>query len=182
MAKFFLRRNNVMEDRYIPNTHSRKGYLPLTETPETCVRRAVEHIVADAPPRPEYNHRHCHGLFSGPTALAFLFLRVGHIYPTMKIGDHSLRYWTNLYISARRIGAPSSRCGLTSEIAGLWTVKTLLDRNNAPTLLRELNETIRDTQNPHELLYGSAGLLYMIRLVESWVSDRLSSLRFIPAV
>lgn len=170
-----------MEDRYIPNTHSRQDYLPLMETPETCVRRAVEHIVADAPPRPEYNHRHCHGLFSGPTALAFLFLRVGHIYPTMKIGDHSLRYWTNLYISARRIGAPSSRCGLTSEIAGLGTVKTLLDRNNAPTLLRELNEAIRNTQNPHELLYGFAGLLYMIRLVESWVSD-LSSLSFIPAV
>lgn len=166
-----------MEDRYIPNTHSRQGPLRLTETPETCVRRALEHIVAEAPPRPEYNHHHCHGLFSGPTALAFLFYRIGYIYPTIKIGNLSLRYWMNLYISARRIGAPSSRCGLTSEIAGLATVKTLLDRHNAPTLLRELNEIIKNTQGPHELLYGLSGLLYMIRLVEFWVSDPLSSPR-----
>lgn len=96
------------------------------------------------------------------------------MYPAMKIRDQPLPHWTDLYISARRVGAQSARCGLMSESAGFWTIKTLLDGRNAETLLKELNGMIKDTSNPHELFYGYAGLLYLIRLVESWVSDRLS--------
>lgn len=165
MASSSLRQNDL---RYIPNTHPQ---MQLRETPEFCVQRALEHIISDAPPDTEYSGRRCHGLFSGPTALAFLFLRASAIYPAMKVRDQPLRQWADLYISARRVGAPSAQCGLMSERAGFWTVKTIFDRRNAEMLLRELNGMLQeDISTPHELLYGYAGLLYLIRLVEQWVS------------
>lgn len=169
MASSSLPRNTVVKERYVPNTSLPQNYLPFTVNPETCVRQALEHIVTQNPPRTEYTLRDCHGLLSGPTALAFLFLKVGVVYPAMTIRGLSLRYWADLYISARRIGAESAPCGLMSENAGFWTVRTLIHGRNAPILRKELNRMITDTSNTCELLYGYAGLLYMVRLVEIWV-------------
>lgn len=171
MAVSTRRRDDVSRRRYIPNTHSPTQNLPLGETAEFCVQRALERIIIDAPPSTEYNGHRCRGLFSGPIALAYLFLKAGAMYPVMKVRDRTLRQWADLYIDARRLEAQlGGQCGLMSERAGLLTVKTILDRRNADSLLGELKEMLKDTSNPHELLYGYSGLLYMIRLVESWVS------------
>lgn len=62
-----------------------------------------------------------------------------------------------------------------SERAGFLTVKTMVDPRNAEMLLGELTGMLKDPSNPHELFYGYAGLLYLIRLVEDWVSSHLSS-------
>lgn len=172
MAFSTLRRDDVAPRRYIPNTDSRMQNLPLRETAEFGAQRALERIIIDVPPSTEYNGHLCRGLFSGPTALAHLFLKASTMYPVMKVRDRTLRQWADLYIGARRLeGQLGGQCGLMSERAGLLTVKTILDRRNAESLLGELKKMLKDTSNPHELLYGHSGLLYMIRLVESWVSD-----------
>lgn len=172
MAVSTVQRDDVARRRYIPQTQSRMLNLPLEETAEYCVQRALERIIINVPPTIEHNGHHCHGLFSGPTALAYLFLKASAMYPVMKVRDRTLRQWADLYIGAPRLEAQlGGQCGLMSERAGLLTVKTMLDRRNAESLLGELKKMLKDTSNPHELFYGLSGLLYMIRVVESWVSD-----------
>ncbi|WYZ35889.1 hypothetical protein EsH8_X_000536 [Colletotrichum jinshuiense] len=158
------------QPRFIANPDLPQEYLSLSENPEIRIQEALVHVIGDSPPQEVYTNDECRGLFRGPTSLAYLLLKVHATYPDIKIRGQSLRHWATAYITAKRIGENSAPCGLACESAAFWAVKTILDATKVLEFQHELERLVGEEGHPYELLFGYAGLLYMVRAVESWVS------------
>ncbi|KAK1590457.1 abscisic acid ABA receptor [Colletotrichum navitas] len=154
------------QPRFIRSPSLPQDYLPFTEHSETLVQEALVHILVETPPRELYTRDECRGLFRGPTALAYLLLRIHAVYPAMRIHGQSLQHWVDSYMAPQRTGGNSAPCGLACESAGYYAVKTILDETEAPKFREELERLVEEDNHPYELLFGFAGLLYMVRAVE----------------
>ncbi|KAF9880499.1 LanC-like protein [Colletotrichum karsti] len=170
-----------IESRFIQNVNNPNDYLTFSGDLDVLVQQALERIIAETPPLAAYSPAQCRGLFRGPTSLAYLFLKLGVKYPSMRIQDQSSGHWAQLYMDAERTGGDSAPCGLACESAGYWAVKTMMDGANASRFCEEMDRLANEEDHPHELLFGYAGLLYIIRAVESWRPEAARSLTTIKA-
>ncbi|OLN82378.1 LanC-like protein GCL2 [Colletotrichum chlorophyti] len=169
------------QPRYIPTPDQPQNLLSFNEDREILVQKALRNSIGDNPPQAQYSHHQCRGLFSGPTALAYLLLNIGARYPKLKIHGHSLRHWAISYMRARRTGGDSASCGLACESIAFSAVQTMLDGSKASKFRDLLMRAVDEYQHPHELLFGYSGLLYMIRAVEFWKPETTSLLAVVKA-
>ncbi|KAF6795905.1 LanC-like protein, partial [Colletotrichum musicola] len=51
------------QQRFLANTDDPREYLAFTEDPQALVQEALEHTIADNPPRSEYSSEQCRGRF-----------------------------------------------------------------------------------------------------------------------
>lgn len=126
------------------------------------------------PPQKIYSSHECHGLYSGPTSIAYLFLHLSRTHPQLEISGHRPRSWAKAYLSGKRSTASviASRNGVINEELAFCAIHAALTRDHDDIKLLATN--IKDgvltaEQGSDEWLYGRAGSLYLLRLVRSWV-------------
>lgn len=154
---------------YLPNDIA--PLLPFTTDTQPLLKRALEETVTRYPPRDAYPASALHGICAGPTAIAYLFLHVSVASPSLRLQGHSARHWAKAYISDPRDHATISPGGLFSEKLGFTAVRAAIA--NDPDDVRRLARYVRDAlagDYSDELLYGHAGVLYLLRMVRRWVS------------
>jgi hypothetical protein len=170
-----------MEQRHIPNTFNPLFTLP--KTPSSLLQEALSELLINSPPKPSYEPSALAGLFLGPTGLAYLFLHISSLHPTLTILEKPAIHWAKEYIAGDRgvlILKPGC-CGLISEKLCLEAVRACITKDlshvkefvkNIPALLTPPSKG--NPQNdpfPSELPYGRAGALYLLRMIRHWVPN-----------
>ncbi|KAL8937014.1 MAG: hypothetical protein Q9216_004643 [Gyalolechia sp. 2 TL-2023] len=155
-----------MTPRYIPNNPSN----PLDSgIPQQELVLSLEKLLQGYPPQETYSRHECHGLYSGPTSIACLFLSLSLTHPALIVGGHHSKSWCKAYLSGDRdvIQVSADKCGVISETLALLAVHAALTGNQ-----RDIDEleshAVTIAQEPNgsdEWLYGRAGFLYLLRLV-----------------
>ena len=113
-----------------------------------------------------------HGLYSGPTSVAYLFFRLSQLYPDLAFKGQSLVDWAQSYldlgIAGHRDRVDSDHCGIASEVLARLALRAAIEQN--PSLVQSLcsyEGIINDPGGSDEWLYGRAGYLYHLRFVQS---------------
>ncbi|KAK0726703.1 hypothetical protein B0T26DRAFT_671472 [Lasiosphaeria miniovina] len=109
-----------MERRYIVPGSPTDTLLSVVET-EGYLVAAIYDIVTNYPPRHRYPQETLHGLWRGPTGLAYLFHRVSVRRPDLVVGSERGLYWAQGYISRSRdhnLRLGSHGCELRDKIDG----------------------------------------------------------------
>ncbi|KAI4122915.1 MAG: hypothetical protein LQ338_005548 [Usnochroma carphineum] len=160
-----------MAERYIPNHTS----ASLKEAdPHQQLVLCLEQLVKGYPPLTYYSKHELHGLYSGPTSIAYLFLHLSHTHPDLIIASHHAKSWCEAYIAAeeRRVsGVTAENCGVINEELAFCAVSAALDGDSKciDSLAHHAAKVIKIPDGSDEWLYGRAGLLYLLRLVRHWV-------------
>ncbi|KAK4096102.1 hypothetical protein N658DRAFT_436818 [Parathielavia hyrcaniae] len=138
---------------------------------------ALEDIVTNYPPRSRYPPDALHGLWGGPTGVAYLLLQVSAHRPELIIRGHPAADWARAYIApgsrghSLRLG--SHGCGLSDEKLAYEAVRCAVSADLADVrqLLSSVSQlmAVSDDDYPDEMLYGRAGTLYLLRMVRRWV-------------
>ncbi|OIW33541.1 hypothetical protein CONLIGDRAFT_182004 [Coniochaeta ligniaria NRRL 30616] len=160
-----------MGSRCIPNEFPK---LFTLGNYDPFLKQALEDIVEIYPPLDDYHGSRLQGLWSGPTAIAYLFLQVSAAHPTLQISGHHALTWAKSYIEGSRGSLdPSSKlCGIGDEKLCYHAVAASITK--APAHVQELVSSIPQSVQedyPDELLFGRAGTLYLLRMVRHWVPD-----------
>jgi hypothetical protein len=119
-----------------------------------------------------------HGLYTGPTSVAYLFYRLFTVYPELEFKQQSLLDWAKEYLSlGDRVDHKDptpSHCGLANETLSRLALSAVIERES--NFVRDLcsyeatiNSSADDGSN--EWLYGRAGWLYLLRLCRSVFDD-----------
>ncbi len=124
------------------------------------------------PPPSSFTH---HGLFLGPTSLAYLLHRLSHLHPHLTISSHSLPSWAAWALSlpppARLLEEKATkRGGIADELMATHTVSALLHSSTATaaTVVRLARLTLDPRHcSSNEWLYGRAGTLYLLRALST---------------
>jgi lantibiotic modifying enzyme len=136
---------------------------------------AFEDIVANFPPRSRYPHEALHGLWSGPTGVAYLLLRASAIQPGLTIRGHSAGDWAQQYIApgsrGHNLRLGSHGCGIGDEKLAFDAVRSAISKNlqDVRQLMSSIAQIMTVQDYPDEMLYGRAGTLYLLRMVRHWV-------------
>ena len=150
--------------------HNALQALP-TPHPEAELLSCLTKITAGFPPQQDYNPQSCHGLYSGPTSIAYLFHHLSNSQPDLLINTKTPKYWCRTYLSGARpaIEVTPKRCGVANETLAHLALLAVHsgDESYVSGLLDQvpfaLSDTVLDASN--EWLYGRAGTLYLLRLV-----------------
>ncbi|EGS20263.1 uncharacterized protein CTHT_0040020 [Thermochaetoides thermophila DSM 1495] len=172
-----------MPHRYLPQTSPLLTLSPTSTL--TYLTNALEDIISNFPPRNRYPSEFLHGLWSGPTGIAYLLLQVSSRKPELTIAGRTVKDWARAYIGS----TPASRghnlrlgshgCGIGDERLAYEAVRCSVfagedsdtDRQNVKTFVRSVMQIMDAvSEYPDELLYGRAGTLYLLRMVRTWVS------------
>lgn len=126
------------------------------------------------PPQKIYSSHECHGLYSGPTSIAYLFLHLSRTHPQLKISGHGHLSWAQAYLAGKRSPTlvTASRNGVINEELAFYAVHAALtqDLHDVRSLTRSIKDGVLTAdRGSDEWLYGRAGCLYLLRLVRSWV-------------
>lgn len=84
-----------MVQRFFPNHPS---VLLKEERPHEQLVSSLESIIRACPPQDTYSRHALHGLYSGPTSIAYLFLRLAQIYPNLVVEGHDASSWCRAYL------------------------------------------------------------------------------------
>ncbi|EXJ73748.1 uncharacterized protein A1O5_03510 [Cladophialophora psammophila CBS 110553] len=110
-----------------------------------------------------------HGLYYGPTSVAYLFFRLSQLYPDLTFKGQSLLDWAQAYLdlgqSGRREDVDSRHCGIGNEVLAQLAIRAAMEQD--PSLVQRLcsyEGVINDTGGSDEWLYGRSGYLYFLRL------------------
>lgn len=175
--------------------NSRSFSNELLETLEPCrprehLRASLTRLLTEYPPKTAAKDRP-QGLFSGPTSVAYLFLRLSQLYPENGVedateigedfcGSHaglSWREWSQEYLRAARKARETGRRkefepragGVQDEVLAHACLKAALtqDRKYVFRALDWASFRVTDGVDPdtNEWLYGRAGTLYLLRLL-----------------
>ena len=114
--------------RYIP--HDIPSNIPglerlyRTDGPREQLVKSLEKLVTGYPPKKSYDAQECHGLYSGPTSIAFLFLHISRSHPNLKIKGSSPRDWANDYLYGKRTfsAVTAANCGVINEFLAFHAV------------------------------------------------------------
>ena len=115
-----------------------------------------------------------HGLYAGPTSVAYLFFRLSQLYPDLMFKGQSLQDWAEAYLalgsSRVREKVDANHCGIGSEVLSQVALRAAVEQD--PSLAQSLCSWERvindkDTTGSNEWLYGRAGYLYLLRLTRS---------------
>lgn len=143
---------------------------------DAYLKAALEDIVSNYPPRSRYPEGALHGLWSGPTGIAYLLLHVSVLKPDLVINGQPAAHWAQAYI-----GAPGSRghnlslssrgCGIGDEKLAYEAVRCAVtkDLRHVRDFVSSVSRILTVEEYPDEVLYGRAGALYLLRLVRHWV-------------
>ncbi|KAK3323068.1 hypothetical protein B0H66DRAFT_219260 [Apodospora peruviana] len=162
-----------METRHI--SVNPPNLLTVGDT-DIYLRKALEDIVANYPPRSRYPHEILQGLWSGPTGIAYLMLQVSAHQPDIFISGQPAAHWAQGYISGSRghnLRLGSHGCGINDEKLAFEAVRAAItkDLRHVRDFMSSVSQVIPVEEFPDEMLYGRAGTLYLLRLVRHWVSD-----------
>ena len=163
------------DPRYIPNEFP--DLLSLSTPPEALLHDALRRIVRGEPPQASYHDAHkVSGVASGPTALAYLFLRLSKIHSNLNIDGYPPIHWAEAYLRGDRSRCRhrSGNCGITSERVSLLALNACLSGSTAQVEefiqgLAPILSPSSETPFPSELLCGRAGTLYLIRMLRYFV-------------
>ncbi|KAL2194708.1 hypothetical protein P885DRAFT_42426 [Corynascus similis CBS 632.67] len=159
-------------------------------TTETYLRAALDDIVANCPPRSRYPSEALHGLWSGPTGVAYLLLcasaRRGS---ELTVRGRPVADWAHAYLApgsrghGLRLGSRGC-CGIADEKLAYEAVRLCAAASAAgggDGLRDDVRRFVRDCvadillatgdEYPDEMLYGRAGALYLLRMVRTWVGE-----------
>ncbi|KAH6659218.1 hypothetical protein BKA67DRAFT_652467 [Truncatella angustata] len=112
-----------------------------------------------------------HGLYTGPTSIAYLFYRLSQIYPDLEFKQQSFSDWTQEYLDlgsrVNHSDPDPDHCGVASETLAHLALSAVVRKD--ASLVKKLcsYEPIINTSNEdgsNEWLYGRAGYLYFLRL------------------
>ena len=163
------------EARFIPNEMPMRD---LHATPDVLLQTALESFVQSNPPKSKFDAMDLYGLFGGITGIAYMLLQVSALHPDLKVKGDGLRQWADKYLGPNRDDLEhEAPCGLFSEKICYDAVRACVSGKEEdvskflehfPTFLEDLPDGEEDGI-PSELLYGRAGLLYLLRAVRLWV-------------
>ena len=114
-----------------------------------------------------------HGLYAGPTSIAYLFLRLSPLYPDLLFKGQSLIDWSRAYLELGASAKPHvdpSHCGIANETLAQIALRAVIDED--ASLVQKLcayNLVVNTTRDEgsDEWLYGRAGYLYFLRLART---------------
>ncbi|KAI4156046.1 MAG: hypothetical protein L6R39_001162 [Caloplaca ligustica] len=165
-----------MAQRYIPNHASTQ----LKEAdPHQQLVLSLEKIVKGFPPGIKHSKHDLHGLYSGPTSIAYLFLHLSHIQPHLVVAGHHAKSWCKAYFSEARQASSvtAEKCGVINEELASLAVDAALtgDEESIDELATHASTVAQEPHGSNEWLYGRAGLLYLLRLLRHWVPSSKSA-------
>lgn len=158
--------------------------------PSDLLQSSLEQILNTLPPRESYNDEQACGFFMGYTGLAFLFFQISALSPDRQILGHDLTYWSKRYMEGERNGSESftinkeQGCGLLNEklCFEAWKACLSKEHNDVLAFLSNMPEVLglysTEKEDPYEteLLYGRAGVLYLLRMLRHHIPSSASSL------
>ena len=122
-----------MSSRYLP--FDIPGALDMdrlrrTENPTAQLVKSLERIVSEYPPRDSYNARECHGLYSGPTSIAYMFLQLSRSHHDLYILGIGPKQWAEQYLYGKRIFSPVTPAtnGTGSEALAFHVVRSAINQ------------------------------------------------------
>ncbi|KAI4201142.1 MAG: hypothetical protein LQ350_003457 [Teloschistes chrysophthalmus] len=163
-----------MVQRYIPNNPSE---LRKTENPQEQLIKSLEKIVKEYPPQDSYSRHELHGLYSGPTSIAYLFLQLSRSYSHLVIAGHHCKSWCNIYLATTReaaYGVTADKCGVICEELAHRAVRAAVtgEQGEIKVMDQYASMVAQERDGSDEWLYGRAGFLYLLRLVRHWVPSQ----------
>lgn len=162
--------------RYIP-PHALPDPPPTNSKSE--LHSSLFRIVTQCPPTSQFDPHAFHGLYSGPTSIAYLFHHLSITHPQYLIQGKTPYEWSTAYLlperprSSHRPAVTQSNCGIINETLVYHAVSAAHTRDNAHITLfldhipAVLADGPPDKPASNEWLYGRAGTLYLLRLLRS---------------
>lgn len=182
--------------RYFPHDHFQPApaftAASFRELAEAELTASLERINANNPPVQTCSTGWTFdGLYTGPTSIAFLFLRLAALNPAGSFKGQTYQDWANAYLflggqympSYRRhshsrhgLSVEPANCGTSSETLAQLTLKALVhhDESLAAELcayFKLLTALRPGNEGSNEWLYGRAGYLYFLRLTRAGFAD-----------
>ena len=157
--------------RYIDHNNYK---LPPPADSSRQLVASLTKIVTEFPPRNNYSKHDLHGLYSGPTSIAYLFLALSKSSPELVIAYRNPDYWYRKYVydSQPDIAVTPSRCGIANEILAHLAVCAVAEQSGelVDSFLRFIPAVLADDGDKasNEWLYGRAGTLYLLRLMRTY--------------
>ena len=113
-----------------------------------------------------------HGLYYGPTSIAYFFFRLSQLYPDLSFKGQSLLDWAEAYLDMGVIGkrenVDSNHCGIGNEILAQLAMRAAMEQDSSiAQSLCSYEDIINDAGGSDEWLYGRSGYLYYLRLARS---------------
>jgi hypothetical protein len=110
-----------------------------------------------------------HGLYYGPTSVAYLFFRLSQLYTNLEFKGQGLLDWATAYLDVGAIGqgdgVDANHCGIGNEVLAQLALRTVINKDEG--LARKLcshEKIINVERGSDEWLYGRAGYLYFLRI------------------
>ena len=101
--------------------------LRCTADPREQLIKSLEKLVPGHPPKTSYDAQECHGLYSGPTSIALLFLHISRSHPHLNIKGLAPQSWANEYLSGKRTfsAVTAANCGVINEFLAFHAVHAI---------------------------------------------------------
>lgn len=157
--------------RYLDHKNSE---IPPSADPSQQLVASLAKIVTVFPPCNNYSKHDLHGLYSGPTSIAYLFLALSKSSPELVIAHQNPDYWCRRYLYDSHPDFPvtPSRCGVANETLAHLTVGAVAEQSGklVDSFLRFVPSVLADDGDKasNEWLYGRAGTLYLLRLMRTY--------------
>ncbi len=151
----------------------------LSKTPKELFQAALDEFVEKNPVPATFEEEQLMGIFLGFTGIPYMFLQLSRFHPDVQVNGESLRQLAERYMQIDP-DAPmleqDIECGLVSEKLSREALAACLSgeekdverliasTNGAASSSPEADEPLAD-----EILYGRAGVLFLLRLVRHWV-------------
>lgn len=183
-ANINLTPNTLTTSTTIMPRYIKHQSLPTLPPPDPTFEllSSLTKLTIGYPPRPAWSAHDLHGLYSGPTSIAYLFLHLSKQHPTLIINEKRPLQWCKAYLSGTR--APTtvsaSRCGIGCETLSFLAVSAAvmgeagyIERflSHIPAILNPLEGSEGSTSESNEWLYGRAGTLYLLRLMRHFTTS-----------
>ncbi|KAJ3494482.1 hypothetical protein NLG97_g4051 [Lecanicillium saksenae] len=163
-------------ERHMPNEEPIRALSkPVTE----LFQAALEELVEKTPVPEKFEEGELMGIFAGFTGLPYMFLQLSELHPDVKVQGESLRQLAERYMKI------SPDAPMLEQDVELGTISEKLSREALTACLSGKEEDVArfitsttdaagaspDPEKPlvDEILYGRAGVLFLLRLVRHWV-------------
>lgn len=125
-----------MPIRFLDN-HAGSESVPLlsfASTPDNLLKEALETLIKEYHPTEHYPADELLGIWSGPTGIAYLFLRVGTARPHLIIKNHHAKSWARTYVKEGTRSESVSlmdnkHCGIGCETLAYLAVKAAITKD-----------------------------------------------------
>ncbi|KIY03237.1 uncharacterized protein Z520_01704 [Fonsecaea multimorphosa CBS 102226] len=127
-----------------------------------------------------------HGLYYGPTSVAYLFFRLSQLYPDLTFKGQSLLDWAQAYLdlgqSSGRESVDANHCGIGNEVLAQLAIRAAMEQDaSLAQQLCSYETVINGADGSNEWLYGRSGYLYYLRLARSGFQEGSKASELIEA-